>query len=143
MIQKGIIELVSSPTTYKVRIPEIHGVKGYIHSTPTNELQDATVCAPPNSIPNYVDGDIVYVAYERGEDPVILGKLFTTKDDNTFQDVNLNNLSVKGDITIGDTTREDVLNLSGTSGNIQEQIDNLTATVESIPKLPYANGMGF
>ena len=130
MIQKAIIEMISSPTTYKVRIPELNGVRGFVHSTPTKYLQDATVCAPPNAIPNYVEGDIVYVAYERDEDPVIIGKLITDKPDNTFQNIKLNNLSINGEINIGNTSRNDLLNLSNTSGNLQEQISNISSLLD-------------
>lgn len=132
MIQKAIIEMASSPTTYKIRIPEVDGVRGFIQSTLSDDLPEATICSPPNAIPNYIEGDVVFVAYEVGETPVILGKLFTTKDDNTFQDVKLNNLSVNGEISIGDTSRSDLLNLSSTRGNIQEQIDAVNSLIGAI-----------
>ena len=132
MIQKAIIEQATSPTTYRVRIPEVDGVYGYVYSTPTSELPIATVVSPPNMVPNYIEGDVVYVAYERGEDPVIIGKLLSPKPDNTFANINLQNVEIHGEILVGNTTRQDILNLSGTTGNIQEQINNISANVEAI-----------
>lgn len=71
-------------------------------------------------MPNYIEGDIVFIAYEKDEDPVIIGKLLTEKEDNTYQDISVNSLNIQGRVQIGDTTKEDLNNLSGTEGNIQE-----------------------
>ena len=79
MIRKAIIEEAISPTSYRIRIPEIDGVRGYVFDTPFQRLRVAPVCCPPNQLPNFLVGDVVYVAYERNEDPVIIGKLITNK----------------------------------------------------------------
>lgn len=130
MVRKAIIEQAVSPTSYKVRVPEIDGVKGYVFGTSFDDLPIAYVCAPPNAIPNYLVGDVVYIAYERNEDPVILGKLVTTKEDNTYQDVALHNLSVYGDVNINGVTSGDITNLIDSRTNIQAQIDEINTTIE-------------
>lgn len=130
MVRKAIIEQAVSPTSYKVRVPEIDGVKGYVFGTSFDDLPIAYVCAPPNAIPNYLVGDVVYIAYERNEDPVILGKLVTTKEDNTYQDVALHNLSVYGDVNINGVKSSDITNLIDSRTNIQAQIDEINTTIE-------------
>ena len=132
MIRKAIIEQQMSPCLYRIRIPELNGVPGYVFDTPFEQLQIATVCAPPNQLPNYIEGDIVFIAYEKDEDPVIIGKLLTEKEDNTYQDISVNSLNIQGEVQIGDTTKEDLNNLSGTEGNIQEQINNILEKLNSL-----------
>jgi len=132
MIRKAIIEEAISPTLYRIRIPELNGVKGYVFDTPFDQLQTATVCAPPNQIPNYLVKDVVFIAYEKDEDPVIIGKLLTDKEDNTLPDVAFNSLKVNGEFKMGNTLTKDINNLSETKGNIQKQIDNISSLLESV-----------
>ena len=91
MITKAIVEEVLTPYQVRVRIPILDRVSSSELSTPTEELNIATICSLPNCYINVQKGDIVFVGFEDNtyRKAVILGHL-SREACITYSDINLN-----------------------------------------------------
>ena len=135
MVTKGIITELVGTTQAKVRIPLYDKASSAVDATPDSELSVAIMCTFPGGAPNYSVGDVVIIAFEQDiyDEPVIIGLLFTGNLDKTFTDMNIGRLTVNNsarlphDTYIGTISPFDIQNLAGTRGNLQNQIDDLTA----------------
>ena len=131
MITKGIVEHIIDNSHIKVRMPIIDGLKDIKQSTPTELLSEATICTLPNSNNIIQEGDIVFIGFEDNDigKPIILGHLF--KESSTYVDLTLRNLEVNStcflpaETSIGDINPTLIKMLSGTTSNIQGQLDEI------------------
>ena len=94
LFTRGIIEEIIDKYHVRVRIPEHNGLQGRDRGTPTSELGIATICCPPGHVPHYRVGDIVFVAYERGNIsmPVIIGLISGANSHYISSDIDTDNL---------------------------------------------------
>lgn len=160
MIQKAYIVSQSEkePNKFKVRIPVIHGLSTTPSSTRDEDLPYATVCGIDGIIGVFHPGDVVFVGFENGEfgTPVILGQLMlnlgrpVTEEASKKRittDAKFSSLTVSGhensatpiarlpeDTEIGDVTSFEIASLSGVRKNLQAQIDELSESIQSIPR---------
>ena len=132
MITKAIVEEVLTPYQVRVRIPILDRVSSSELSTPTEELNIATICSLPNCYINVQKGDIVFVGFEDNtyRKAVILGHL-SREACITYSDINLNSLVVNSEAKlpvtthIGDVQPHQLAMLKGLTDNIQKQLDSL------------------
>lgn len=86
------------------------------------KIMEAAVCSPQGMLPNYVNGDVVYVGFEDDipNKPVILGALSGRSNDkmdiealgiNSTQESHLSKYT-----SIGDVTSDDIQAIKGMSG---------------------------
>lgn len=135
-MQKAIVESVDG-TQVRIRIPELHKIKGAVGATPSTEIPLAPICTLPGCNPNLRPGDVVLVDFENEEfgTPVIIGTLFTDRTDNGIADLTLGSLKVKvnvelpPDTKIGGITATNLSNLLNLSENLQLTLDNLKSTI--------------
>ena len=140
MITKAIVEEVISPYQVRVRIPLLDGAASSTMSTPTNQLNIATICSLPNCYINPQVGDIVFVGFEDNTyyKAVVLGHLSREAMTHTYTDAKLNSLIVNSFVelpeqtNIGNVTNTEISYLSGASGNLQKQIDILKQQVDML-----------
>lgn len=131
MVTKAIVEKVIDRYNVRVRIPIINKAKGAVSATPTDELYIASISISPNCSPDLREGDIVFVAFEDGNNgrPVIIGQLFKEGTNDTLCDIRSSTIEVvlscdlPENTAIGDVSSFDIKNLYGTKGNLQGQID--------------------
>lgn len=131
MVTKAIVEKVIDRYNARVRIPIINKAKGAVSATPTNELYIASISISPNCNPDLREGDVVFVAFEDGNNgkPVIMGQLFKEGPNDTLSDIRSSTMKVvlscdlPENTSIGDVSSFDIKNLTGTKGNLQGQID--------------------
>ena len=150
MITKAIIEKVIDKYNAKVRIPIINKAKGAVSATPTEELYIASVCIPPNCNPDLKVNDVVFVAFEDGNNgkPVIIGQLFKEGPNETLCDIKSSTIDVAlscalpENTTVGNVTSTDLKNLTGTKGNLQGQIDIARDKAAKVEQLVYDLGSG-
>lgn len=133
MITKAIIEeILDNGYHARVRIPIYHKSADSPYGTPRSQLPIASICCEPGSIPSLKVGDIVFVGFEEDitSQPVIIGMLFRTGDASRTNlrvsslQVDVNTV-LSSDLTVGETTSNDLNNLKNTKGNLQSQIDLL------------------
>ena len=137
---RGIIEEIIDKYHVRVRIPEHNGLQGMDRGTPTSELGVATICCPPGHVPHYRVGDIVFVAYERGNIsmPVVVGLISGANSHYISSDIDTDSLKVNvncelpQDTNIGNVTKENIQHLLGTRNNIQRQIDLIVEKINAI-----------
>lgn len=138
MVTKAIIEQIIDKYHARVRIPSINKIEGSPSSTPFNELYIASVCCSIGSKPCLKNGDIVFVSFEDNsfDLPVIIGQLFR-EDSTGISDQYFGTLDVSltcdlpEETTIGNVTKSDLNNLTGTKANIQGQLDYLKDSINS------------
>lgn len=140
MITKAIVEQIVDRYHIRVRIPVLdRTLQSSIH-TPTEELNVALVCVPPNFSPNIKCGDIVFVSIDNTdeENVVILGYLYRSDETMPYADMILNELSVQSiakfpaDTTIGNVSGKEISMLSSVNDNIQRQIDHLQQQIDRL-----------
>lgn len=140
MIRRGIVEQIVDRYTVKVRIPEIDQVSTAALHVNTEDLDEMTVCVLPGCCINMQVGDIVIVSYDpySSKQAVVIGYLFRENMSSTLCDFELNKIDVKGKATlpyytsIGNVTSEQLSYLSGTTDNIQRQLDDLKISIEKL-----------
>ena len=133
MVSRAFVESIVDQTHVRVRIPRLNKISGAVGSTPTTELNIATICTLPGCKPRLQRGDVVLVAYEDDDDgsPVVLGLLFQPTMKST-SDVSFDSLEVKvnsvlpEDTNIGELNEDTFKMLSGLRDNVQTQIDTQT-----------------
>ena len=99
------------------------------------------MCTQPGCAPRLQRGDVVLVAYEDDDDgsPVVLGLLFQTKN-TSVSDVNFGSASFNVDVSlpedtsIGDVTKDNLINLQGLRDNAQKQFDEVRTSINDIDK---------
>ena len=131
MITKAIVEEVVSPYQVKVRIPLLNGISSSTISTPSDELNIATICSLPNCLTNLQVGDVVFIGFEDNthHKAVVLGCLLKEARTTSYADLELNDLIVHGKTTlpietsIGNVTPDNIRSLEGISDNIQQQLN--------------------
>lgn len=132
MITKAVVEEILTPYQVRVRIPILDRVSSSELSTPTEELNIATICSLPNCYINVQKGDIVFVGFEDNtyRKAVILGHL-SREACTTYSDINLNSLVVNSEVRlplttyIGEVQPDQLAMLKGLTDNIQKQLDSL------------------
>lgn len=138
MVTKGIVEQVLKNNTVRVRLPVYdRPVIANVYNS-LNDLSIASICTLPNTRLNLQKGDIVFVTFEDNDfaKPVILGCLYSEYMSKSLPEITLNSLAVSvnthlsSDTYIGNVLPQDIENLTGTSGNLQAQI-NLLVNIAS------------
>ena len=140
MITKAIVEEIISPYQVKVRIPLLDRAEATPLSTNSDDLNIATICCLPNCYMNLQVGDIVFVGFEDNTyyKAVILGHLCREATSNTYSDAAFSNLDVRSSVrlpsstTIGSVTGDELSRLSGTTENIQKQLNSLKEQIDFI-----------
>ena len=76
-MKRAIIESIIDDYHVRIRIPQLHGIKGSENYVATERLPVATICIQPGSEAIYKVGDIVFVAFENDvfTTPIIMGIL--------------------------------------------------------------------
>lgn len=140
MITKAIVEKVIDRYNIRIRVPSLDRTyQSNVHKN-NEDLDVAIVCTLPGCDPNIKVGDIVFVSLEKTEEDraVILGYLYRTKQTETYCDMILSKLNVRDEAIlpqntmIGDITSYEVKQLSGATGNIQAQINQLKNEVDRL-----------
>lgn len=140
MLALGIVERVVDEYTVKVRIPILHRSPSDVNATPTDLLPDASICTFSKSYPNYIEGCVVVVGFDRNDltAPIILGELMTDKDIGNETGMRLTSLEVNGsctlpiDTSVGEVNSHDISCIKGTRVNIQSQLDNLEERISAL-----------
>ena len=151
MVTKGIITEIINKYQARVRIPIYNKAEDSPTATPNNELSIGPVCTLSGIAPNISVGDVVIVAFEQDvfTEPIILGLLYREDSSKGFSDIRAAELNVATEATlprkttIGDVTSDDLNNLIGLRGNIQNQIDNVNdrvGTSSGVIFIPHHNG---
>lgn len=151
MLTRGIVESVIDSGHVKVRIPRLNKSSDAIGSTPSDELNTATVSAMPGLIPSLRHGDVVWIGFENDDlgSPVVIGILASAYKGTSFTDATLNTATVNVDVhlpldtTIGNVTPSEISFLSGVTSNLQSQLDTLQAKIYEIPQYPRASDYEF
>lgn len=141
MITRGIVEEVIDKFKYRVRIPIFDRVEQSSHHTSFSDLSVATACVPKGVGDSIKVGDVVFIAFEHNSysEPLILGHLYREALGST-----VDGLMLKSDVLtvldrailpvntkIGEVTSDKFTYLMNVTGDIQEQLDQLKALVES------------
>ena len=107
MLTRAYIEEIDYATSkLRVRIPTLNGVKESTASTPSNQLEWASILQVPGIELDYKVGDVVVVGFEDNDlsSPIVLGFLKLAEgSDKAAQDrlyINAVNLSVSGNVTL-------------------------------------------
>ena len=140
MICRGIVEKIYDKNQVAVRVPTFDKSSNASGKTETSDLGVASICVLPNSIPNVRVGDIVYVGFENNDryKPVIIGYVYIDRGYMTKQSLSLESLQVDvstrlpEDTCIGGITQQEISFLQGARSLLQEQIDNLQESIDSI-----------
>lgn len=140
MLTKAIVESVVDKNHYKVRIPLYNKEKNAIGSTPTSNLNVATVCATQGTYPSYVEGDVVWVGFEQDliSKPVIIGELNNSLRISNLPELNCSSLQVDTncnlplDININGLSYQELRCLVDIKNNIQQQLDLLDARIKNL-----------
>ena len=135
MITKGYIEEIIDDNKIKVRCPTLDFVKG--SNRYVENLGTSTICTLPSTNLNAHVGDVVFVGFEDNSryKPVVLGYLYKSSFDPTYSSMKLDSMIVRRkanfskDTSIGDVNSNCIANLSGASGNIQEQLDAINECI--------------
>lgn len=142
MICRGLVISVLDRYTAKVRIPIIHRDSGSPDATSDIDIPEACICTLPNADPNIQVGDVVIIGFENNDlgKPIILGYLYRDISNNTAISIDLksviieNSASLPEVTSIGDVTPDMIKNLKDSRDNIQNQIDMLKESINSIEK---------
>lgn len=140
MLALGIVEQINDEYSVKVRIPILHRAKTDVNATPTELLPDATICTFSKSNPNYLEGSVVVVGFDRNDltAPIIIGELMTDKENNNETSIELSFLKVNENCqlpsgtSIGVVTPHDISCLEGVRVSIQKQLDDLQERVSAL-----------
>ena len=134
MLIKGIIEDIVDNYTVRVRIPEMHGIKDDMNSTPSNELLCAKICTNPGIDITFSVGDIVVIGFEKSDlsKPIILGFLYTAAGILSEIDINAKFANIYNDSIIADGIRATTINRQLKSAI--EKLNDLTIDIENIKK---------
>jgi hypothetical protein len=132
MITKAIIEQVLDKHTVRIRIPILDNVIDSSTGSSIENCQTATECTLPNFSYNFKVGDIVFVDFEENnlDSPVVIGYLTNVSKQKT--DGELLSITVESDALlpkdteIGNVKKEEIECLSGTTNNIQNDIDSIS-----------------
>lgn len=143
MVTRGIVEQVIDPYHIRVRLPLYDGAPFLTTSVPTSDLSVATVCTLPNTNPNIQVGDIVFVGLEDNDrkKPIVIGFLYretqyTTEIDLKLSTITVDNLAkLSEDTSIGDVSPSDIKCLQGSTGNLQQQINLLSAEIDKLKEI--------
>ena len=135
MITKGYIEEIIDDNKIKVRCPTLDFVKG--SNRYVENLSTSTICTLPSANLNVNIGDVVFVGFEDNSryKPIVLGYLYKSSFDPTYSSMKLDSAVVRRkanfskDTSIGDVNSNCIANLSGASGNIQEQLDAINDSI--------------
>ena len=137
MITKAIVDDVSDKYEIKVRIPILDRASVDPRYVADAYLPSAPICTLPNTGLNLRKGDVVWVAFENGDQsrPVVVGCLYMDKVSETEASIILNSLSVSADAelpqntTIGEVSSEELGYLKGLESNVQAQIDEINNVI--------------
>lgn len=137
MITKAIVDDVSDKYEIKVRIPILDRASVDPRYVADAYLPSAPICTLPNTGLNLRKGDVVWVAFENGDQsrPVVVGCLYMDKVSETEASIILNSLSVSADAelpqntTIGEVSSEELGYLKGLGSNVQAQIDEINNVI--------------
>lgn len=140
MLALGIVEKINSEYSVKVRIPVLHRASSDVNATPTDQLPDATICTFVNSYPNYEEGSVVVVGFDRNDltSPIVLGNLLTEKENGSVGEMSLGFLTViekcqlPENTHVGSVSPYDIKCLEGSKVNLQKQIDDLEQRVSEL-----------
>lgn len=142
MITKGIVESIVDKYSIKVRLPIFDKAKDTKNATPTQDLNNATICTLPNSEGQLSEGDIVFVGFEDNDTskPIILGQLYRDIDQQTLMSLTLGALTTTSTTnlnkltTIGDVKSNEIECLVGIKSNIQQQLNEIISRIDEITK---------
>jgi hypothetical protein len=132
MITKAIItELPKDNNEYKVRIPFLED------NTGTEMIFTAYLCDTPNIYSSYKLNDVVYVIFEdnKKDIPVIMGKLFVDKSDDSNSEAIFNELTIKNKINLPTETsvgKYSISDIFGLQQKVSSKTDNLQQQIDSI-----------
>ena len=140
MLAKGIVEEIISQYEIRVRIPTIHGMSNQNTGTPTSKLGKGPICTLPHCDMNLRVNDIVVVGFEDNDfnKPIILGVLYMSKGSNTLLDMNVNDLTVSGNVklppttTIGKLTPDKLSKLLSIGDDVQTQLDSYKQSIDTL-----------
>lgn len=142
MIAKAIVEEVIDKYNIRVRIPSIDRTYQSNVRVESSDLDIAVICTLPGCDPNIKVGDIVIVASDAAEeDTIVLGHLYRTKKTETLCDMLLSKLTVVNsstlptNTTIGNVSAFELQQLSGVTGNIQQQLNYLAEQLVTLQKM--------
>lgn len=142
MIAKAIVEEVIDKYNIRVRIPSIDRTYQSNVRVESSDLDIAVICTLPGCDPNIKVGDIVIVASDAAEeDTIVLGHLYRTKKTETLCDMLLSRLNVVNsstlptNTTIGNVSAFELQQLSGVTGNIQQQLNYLAEQLVTLQKM--------
>lgn len=139
MVTKGVVEEIIGYKA-KVRLPIFDDIASSSTSIKSKDLSSATLCSLANADYALSIGDVVYVAFEDNDNdkPVILGHLYREKKTNTTPGLSLSTLSTTSttklseETYIGNVSPLEIKYLTGTTSNIQDQIDKLSDRINNI-----------
>lgn len=140
MITRAYITEVLSASKVRVRIPLYDRMPQSSSATANENLSIATICSPPNVIYNPNVGDVVFVGFEDNDMgmPVVLGYLVQNAQSapavSAIDITAVNSAHMPQDTTIGSVKPQEIRTLENITGNIQSQIDALSARMDSLAK---------
>lgn len=110
------------------------------NGTPNSELPVAEICTLPSCFLNPRLGDVVWVAFENGEEgkPVVIGYMQGEYNTETTVDLTVGTLTINGQVklpattTIGSVTSESIQSLYGVSENLQDQVNTLQVIIDQL-----------
>lgn len=137
MVLIGTVVKVIDAYNVTVRLVDIHKTKTH---TPDDELPEAVVCTPPGVMPEIKSGDSVIVAFDKNNfnSPVVIGKLFTEKNNKSQSSAKFSELTVStkcslpSDIKIGDVTYKQLETLLNNSENVSTTFSNLKTRMKDV-----------
>ena len=136
MIQKAVIKNINN-NIFTIRIP-IFETAG----SNTEYTTEARLCYEPGNLQSYNINDVVFVAFENDEinDPVIIGKLFTGKEEVSTTFSKNSALTVTGQTVLSENTKigkltyDDLYNLVQKVNLINDILSNTIKDLDTISK---------
>ena len=142
MITRAIIEDVTSPFLYKIRIPIFDRIETVSHKTSFEHLLSAPASINKGCNDQFQKGDVVFIAFENNdlESPIIIGHLYR---ENILKDklgpiLNARNLIVDGNTSLSTSTKigeidyQKLYYLKNVTGDIQNLLDSTSTATEDV-----------